>query len=257
VTQAAEVVDKLDDFASDFADPAAPALPTSPEDVERILTDAAKRRITAAATRSIAAELRPAGVARLNAEVRTAGAAWVGSLCKEFGNLIGTLRTAAPTAPRCGADEVSQLGPAQFQLWSAVTNTVLALEEIVSDRGVLAQLLGEPRPSHWGSIVPLIAAVAPPSGTNSEVHKGFQERVEIRHTSEVADVTTRWYGWLALEQRGWLKLALAGPGEIAQRIVLVNSWPAAFESLSIRDGGASFQSAVAGGERTWQTMSMS
>lgn len=252
-SDAAEVLARLSNLAAQ-AGPSGPELPTDPAKVEHVLREAADRRVGAAAMRTVAAELRDEAVSRLNSEVANAGAGWVTALCKEFDKALATFRSAAPSAPRVPADQVSTLSSEHFRTWSHATNAIIELERLTEDRGILARLLNEPRPSHWGSILPLIAAVAPPTGDGRAVHDGFRERIAIKETLALRDATERWYGLLALEGRGWLRFQLCSAHGGHIRISLINAWPKAFEALSSRDHGQAFKTALADSGRTWQAV---
>ncbi|GEM_PF-2400006 len=251
---ATDVLAKLDELAQ-AADPSAPELPTVAAAVEKVLADAADRRVRATALRSIASELRNEAVTNQNAAVLNSGSGWVQALCDVFAEHLEILRELAPSTPRIEASQISNLGAAQFEVWSRCANAVINLEVLIEDRAAFARLLTQPHASHWGPRLPLIAAVTPPIGTSDVISRGFLERILIKETMLVKDATTRWFDLLELESRGWLRLSLATVSGLGSRVALIDAWPQSFEALSFRgDGGATFEEIVTNAGRAWRDL---
>lgn len=251
---ATDVLAKIDELAQ-AADPSAPTLPTDAAKVEKVLMDAADRRVRATAVRSIAGELRDEAVSNQNDAVLNSGSGWVNGLCDAFAEHLQILREVAPATPRIGASQVSNLSPSEFEAWSRCTNAVLNLEVLTDDRATVARLLTESHMSHWKMRLPLIAAVMPPVGTSDVISHGFRERILIKETMEIKDATTRWFALLELESRGWLRLSLATVSSLGHRVAIINAWPRSFEALSFHgDGGATFEEIVINATRAWNAL---
>jgi hypothetical protein len=248
---AREVLAKIDELAKE-AEPLVPQLPRDAARVDKVLADAAEARTRAAGIRAVAAEMREQATASVNAAVLAAGVDWCNQLANEFKEHLDVLRKLAPGAPRVDPADVSLLNPDQFAAWSAVTNATLGMEAIARDRASFAALLSEPRASHWGSTLPLIAAVAPPNGDSAQVSSGFRERIEIKEVMAVTDAATRWRLLLDLENRGWLVLSLAPGRGLVSRISLIDAWPSAFQLLSYPDGRRDYERLLISCEQTWE-----
>jgi hypothetical protein len=251
---ATEILAKLDELAS-AADPSAPDLPADASKVEKVLADAADRRVRANAIKSLAGELRHDAVTRQNGAVLDAGGGWVNALADAAAVHLATLRELAPATPRISADQISTLNAAQFDVWSKYTTAVINLEVLIDDRAAFARLLTQVHSSHWGARLPLIAAVLPPVGGSDAISRAFRERIEIKEVMAIRDAPSRWFALLELETRGWIHLSLASVASLGVRVALIDAWPRAFEALSFHgDGGVAFAEIVTDATRCWDSL---
>lgn len=216
-------------------------LPDKPADIPAAVSKVAAARAQLEHARKVAVELQPLAAERFVGEIRAVMADWVQPLTDTFAEHVTAFRVAAASAPPVHVDQLAQLTPVDFAAWQDAQAAAIEIEAVVEDRRILATALGETfESSIFGDLLPLVAVLTPPNGAMTDaLNRDARERVPILQAigkGTPTPVMTRGGGpqplvgvarWRALtdaEQRGWLRLSLAGLGEDRQRLQLVDGW---------------------------------
>jgi hypothetical protein len=237
-------------------DPPVPTLPARADAIEAAFVAAANQRANVAAVRAMAAESVDVAATELSAAVKNSLAGWIDGLAENFATELVDFREAAASAPNVSADALAGLAPVAFEAWQTATRCALSLDLLVEDRRLLAQAFGEnPATRLWGHALPLIAVLKPHVGDREDLGDAFRARAaELKSVDALTDSSSRWRGWVSAEDRGLLRLSLAGPAEVGPRVALVESWRVGFDALLTRAGGVELGGVLAGAENTWRIL---
>ncbi|WP_328893838.1 hypothetical protein [Streptomyces sp. NBC_00236] len=220
-------------------------VPETAAELAALIEERAHQHRIAEAHRAIAGDYREPVARRYNQLVRDHAPGWIRGLQPDFLALVKVLTKQEKKLPTLlDARRLDMRDPAISAPWQAAEAAAIQLDQLVSDRQIIARATG----SDLGKDAELfaVARIEEPSTADVFAHKlrddvgpALREWRDLRHQP-----VSR---WLYLARSPHLELTLATPGEVTQRQATIDRWHKAIEV--VMSTGLSGQAAQRGVEQ--------
>ncbi|WP_406146673.1 hypothetical protein [Streptomyces anulatus] len=214
-------------------------IPDTAEELRQLIEDRAHAHRIAEAHRQIAGDYREPVARKYNQLVRDHAPGWIRSLQTDFLALTKVLAKQEKKLPALlDSHHLDMRDPTVSAPWQAAEAAAIQLDQLVSDRQIMARATGQ----DIGKDAELfaVAKIAAPSSEDVFAHKlrehvgpALREWRDLRHQP-----VSR---WLYLARSPHLELSLATPGEVTERQTVMDRWYKAIEI--VMSPGLSRQSA--------------
>lgn len=202
--------------------PTPDSIPATAEELRQQIADQAHAHRIAEAHRAVAGDYREPVARKYNALVRDQIDGWIRALQPDFLALTKVLAKQEKKLPALlSMEHLDMRDPAVSAPWEAASRVAIQLDQLVSDRQIMARAAGH----DLGRDAELfaVAEIQEPSSADVFAHKlrdevgpALREWRDLKHQP-----VSR---WLYLARSPHLTLQLATPGEVEQRQQVIDRW---------------------------------